>query len=89
MIPAQLAVNIDKAAIRGYIEKRLDEEINDVLWLIDIKKLASLCCMSERYCEQMITSDVRMRAIERRKQRKRWWPYREAMQIVDEITKDW
>ncbi|MGE7667381.1 hypothetical protein ACQKMN_16905 [Ureibacillus composti] len=89
MIPTNVEVTLDKKAIREYIERRIDEEVRETFWLVDMKKLSELLCMSERYVEEMITSDVRMRAIERRKSRKRWWPYRQAMQAVEEITSEW
>lgn len=89
MIPANIEVTLDRRAIRNYIERKLEEEIRETLWLVDMKKLAELLCMSERYVEEMIANDVRMRAIERRKARKRWWPYKQAMQVVEEITSEW
>lgn len=89
MIPANIEVNIDKQAIRQYIEKRLDEEIREILWMIDLDKMAELTCMSKRWLEDVITSDVRMRSIELKKNRKRWWPYRQAFEIINEITSEW
>lgn len=89
MIPANIEVNIDKKAIRQYIEKRLDEEIRVTLWLIDLDKMAALTCMSKRWLEDVITCDVRMRSIEIKKNRKRWWPYRQAFEIINEITSEW
>lgn len=82
-------VNLDKRAIRQYIEKRLEEEVKEALWLIDLEKMAELTSMSPRFLESEIVCDIRMRAIERRKKRKRWWPYQEAFEIIDEITREW
>lgn len=89
MIPANIEVNIDKQAIRQYIEKRLDEEVRETFWLIDLEKLAALTCMSKRFLDESVLSDIRMRAIEIRKNRKRWWPYRQALQVIEEITSEW
>ncbi|QPQ29975.1 hypothetical protein [Lysinibacillus sp. JNUCC 51] len=89
MLPAQIEVNIDKTAVRQYIERRLDEEIRETLWLIDLDKMADLTCMSKRWLEDVITCDMRMRAIEIKKNRKRWWPYRQAFEIISEITNEW
>ncbi|MEQ6050177.1 hypothetical protein U2I53_14100 [Lysinibacillus capsici] len=89
MIPANIEVNFDKQAVRQYIEKRLDEEIRETLWLIDLDKMAALTCMSKRWLEDVITCDTRMRSIEIKKNRKRWWPYRQAFEFINEITSEW
>ncbi|MEB2279265.1 hypothetical protein LAV73_04505 [Lysinibacillus xylanilyticus] len=89
MLPTQIEVNIDKTVVRQYIEKRLDEEIRETLWLIDLDKMADLTCMSRRWLEDVIICDVRMRSIEIKKNRKRWWPYRQAFEIINEITSEW
>ncbi|OKL36226.1 hypothetical protein [Domibacillus mangrovi] len=89
MIPSKVEVPLDKQAVRQYIEKRLDEEIREALWLVDLDKMAELTCMSKRFLESDIVCDVRMRAIEVRKNRKRWWPYQQAFEIVNEITREW
>jgi len=79
MLPANIEVNLDKQAIRQYIEKQLYEEIREVLWWIDLNKMSELTNMSPRFLESEIVSDVRMRTIEVKKNRKRWWPYRQAL----------
>ncbi|EON73833.1 hypothetical protein [Lysinibacillus sphaericus] len=89
MIPANIEVNLDKQAIRQYIEKRLDEEIRNTLWLIDLDKMTELTCMSKRWLEDVIVCDMRMRAIEMKKSRKRWWPYRQAFEVITEIMSEW
>ncbi|KUF32863.1 hypothetical protein [Lysinibacillus sp. F5] len=89
MIPANIELQLDKQAIRQYIENRLDEEVREVLWLIDLEKMAELTTMSRRFLESEVVCDVRMRAIEIKKNRKRWWPYRQAFEIINEITNEW
>ncbi|MGA3675992.1 hypothetical protein [Lysinibacillus agricola] len=89
MLPANIELHLDKAEVRRYIEKRLDEEIRETLWLIDLDKMSDLTCMSKRWLEEVITCDMRMRAIEIKKNRKRWWPYRQAFEIINEITSEW
>lgn len=89
MLPANIEVSLDKRAIRQYIEKRLDEEIQQTLWLVDLEKIAELTCMSKRWLEDEIISDVRMRTIEIKKSRKRWWPYKAAFDVINEITSEW
>ncbi|MEK4023520.1 hypothetical protein [Sporosarcina sp. FSL W7-1283] len=89
MIPARVEIELDKQAIKEYIHKQLDQEIRETLWFVDVDKLCQLTCMSKRYLEQEILSDVRMRAIERRKERKRWYPAKQAQEVIEEITLDW
>ncbi|MFA1739121.1 hypothetical protein [Lysinibacillus fusiformis] len=89
MLPANIEVNLDKKAIRQYIEKQLDEEIREVLWWIDLNKMAELTNMSQRFLERELVCDVRMRAIEVKKNRKRWWPARQAFEVITEITSEW
>lgn len=89
MIPANIEVSLDKQAIRQYLEKRLDEEVREVLWLIDLQKMSELTNMSPRFLESEVVCDVRMRAIEVKKHRKRWWPYQKAFEVVREITSEW
>lgn len=89
MLPANIELQLDKQAIRQYIEKRLDEEVRETLWLVDLEKMAELMCMSRRFLESDIVCDVRMRAIEIKKSRKRWWPARQAFEVISEITSEW
>jgi len=89
MLPANIEINLNRQAIKQYIEKRLEEEIRETLWLIDLDKMSDLTCMSKRWLEDVITCDIRMRSIEIKKNRKRWWPYRQAFEIINEITSEW
>jgi len=45
--------------------------------------------MSKRFLEDEILSDPRMRVIERRKSRKRWWFYKQAVEVIKEIVDEW
>lgn len=86
---ANVQIELNQEEIREYLKKKLDEEIRETLWLVDVEKMVELTCMSKRYLEQEILSDVRMRAIERRKNKKRWYPAKQAFEIIDEITFSW
>lgn len=89
MTIAQVQIEVNHSEIRKYIDQKIDQEIRETLWFVDVDKLCQLTCMSKRYLEQEILSDVRMRAIERRKERKRWYPAKQAEAIIDEITFNW
>ena len=89
MIPANVQVNIDEKVVKEYIQQQLDQQIHETLLLIDLKKMAEITSMSARYLEDQILSDPRMRLIERRKDRKRWWFRKEAMEVIKEILNEW
>ena len=89
MIPAEIEIKIDREVIHEIEERKINEEINEVLWFVDVDKISRLTCMSVRWLEDVILCDVRMRAIERRKARKRFYPAKQAFQIIDEITQNW
>ena len=89
MIPANVQVQIDEKAIKEYIEKQLDQQIHETLLMIDLEKLAIITSMSKRFLEDEILSDPRMRVIERRKSRKRWWFYKQSLEVIKEIVDEW
>lgn len=89
MIPSQIEVNIDKKAIQEHIEKQLNEAIQSQLWLVSVERLVQLTDMSKRWLEDEILCDPRMRAIERKKNRKRWYLAQQAFEVINEITSEW
>lgn len=89
MIPANIEVKLDNKAIQQHIEKKIDEIILNQLWLVDVERLVQLTSMSRRWLEEEILSDPRMRIIERRKNRKRWWLAKAALETIEEITSEW
>ena len=82
-------VQMDKVAIQKHIEKQLDQAIQSKLWFVDAERVADLTCMSVRFLNEEIFTDVRMRAIEKRKNRKRWWPADKALEVISEIMSEW
>ncbi|WP_369354292.1 hypothetical protein [Lysinibacillus capsici] len=89
MIPSQIEVNLNKKAIQEHIEKQLNEAIQSQLWLVDVEKMAQLCCMSKRWIEMEILPDPRMKILERRRNKKRWYPASKALEVINEITSEW
>lgn len=89
MLETKIELQLDKRAIQHHIEKQLNEAIQAQLWMVDVNKLTELTCISKRYLEQEILSDVRFKAIERKKNSKRWYMAREAFAVLDEITGEW
>lgn len=89
MIPTQIELSLDKKAIQRHIEKQLDDAIQSQLWLVSVDKLAQLTDMSKRWLEDEILNDPRMKAIERKKNRKRWYLAQQAFEVISEITSEW
>nr|WP_276577808.1 hypothetical protein [Bacillus thuringiensis] len=89
VIPANVQVNIDEKAIKDYIQQQIDQQLHETLLMVDIEKLVTITSMSKRFLEDEILSDPRMRLIERRRNRKRWWFYKQALEVITEIVNSW
>lgn len=85
----EINVQVDKRAIQQHIEKQLDDCVQSSLWFCDAEKISTLTCMSVRFLNEEIFTDPRMRVIEKRKNRKRWWPAKQALEVISEITNEW
>lgn len=85
----EINVQIDKQAIQRHIEKQLDECIISHLWFVDCKRISELTSMSVRFLEDEVFSDPRMRVIEKRKNRKRLYPAKQAFEVISEILDSW
>lgn len=89
MIPSTVEIQINKEEIQKYLQCQIEKAIQSELWFVDAERLVTLTNMSKRFLEDEIFSDVRMRAIERKKNRKRWWPAKQALEVFEEITSEW
>ncbi|MGE8037941.1 hypothetical protein [Lysinibacillus sp. NPDC093692] len=89
MLETKIELQLDKQAIQRHIEKQLDETIQSQLWFVDVDKMAKLCCMSKRWLEMEILPDPRMKILERRRNRKKWYPASKALEVINEITAEW
>lgn len=89
MFPAKLEVVVDEQLIKDEVKKQVSSIVFNQLWFVDLEKIAELSSMSKRYLEDEVISDVRMKAIEIRKNRKRWWPAEKAFEVIMEITSEW
>lgn len=85
----EINVQIDKKAIQDHINKQLDEAVQSALWYVDTEKLSQLTCMSRRYLEENVLNDPRFRAIEVKKNKKRWYKSELALEVLEEIMRDW
>lgn len=89
MIPTKFEISVDEELVKDEIIRQVDTAIISQLWLVDLEKIAELTCMSKRFLEDEIIKDPRMRVIEIRKTRKRWWVAKQAFEVIQEITNEW
>ncbi|AHN22054.1 hypothetical protein [Lysinibacillus varians] len=89
MIPAKLEVVVDGQLVKDEVKKQVSSIVYNQLWFVDLEKISELTCMSKRWLEDEIVSNVRMKAIEIKKNRKRWWPAEKAFEVISEITESW
>ncbi|WP_289891453.1 hypothetical protein [Virgibacillus pantothenticus] len=87
---ANINIDIDQKEIRDYVNAKLDEALENELFLCDINELAKRTCMSKSFLENEILCDPRMRLLERRKEKgKRFWFYKESLEVIREIMNEW
>lgn len=86
----KLDINLNQKELREYINKKLDENIEQTLFLIDINEMVRRTCMSKSFLENEILCDPRMRLLERRVEKgKRYWFYKEAIEAIRQIMDEW
>ena len=87
---AQIKVDIDQDEVRNYINQKLEESLNETLFVWDIKEMSKWTCMSTSTLENEFLRDPRMRLLERRKEKgKRYWFYEESIRVMREIMNEW
>lgn len=87
---AEVTVNVNQEEIKEYVNKKLDDSIQQVLFTWDIEAMAKRTCMSKSFLENEFLRDPRMKLLERRKEKgKRYWFYEESMRVMKEIMDEW
>jgi len=90
MIPANIKVQIDEKAIQEYIHDQLNKQIHQVILLVDVKKISEILSMSPRFVEDEFLHDPRVRQYEVRKNKKRWFWYKQTIESITKIiNEDW
>lgn len=86
---AKVEVSMNESEIRKYVEQKLDEHVHEALFLVSADTIAERCSMSKRYAEEVLLSDVRFRSIEKRRSRMRFYLWKEAKEVIEEIINEW
>lgn len=89
MIPVKVEVDIDRNAVRDYLNNQLAQEVHDVIVMADLNRLSAVLSMSPRFIEDQFLRDPRVRIHERRKSRKRFWIYKPTIEAIVQIVDEW
>ncbi|MBO1005644.1 hypothetical protein ACFSKI_18995 [Pseudogracilibacillus auburnensis] len=87
---AQIHVDVDQKEVRKYINNKLDEILHETLFTWDVNEMIKQTCMSKSFLEEEFLHDPRMRILERRKEKgKRYWFYKESLEVMKQIMEEW
>jgi hypothetical protein len=86
---ANVNIELDNKSIEQYIQKRIDVQIDESLFLVDVETLSKKCSMSRRFLEEEFLKDPRFKLIEKTKVRKRFYYWEEAKRVIEEIIEEW
>jgi hypothetical protein len=87
---AEINVQVNQTEVKSYINQKLQESLDEVLFTWDIDQMSKRTCMSKSFLENEFLQDPRMKLLERRKEKgKRFWFYEESKQVLREIMDEW
>lgn len=87
---AEINVRVNQTEVKSYINQKLQESLDEVLFTWDIDQMSKRTCMSKSFLENEFLQDPRMKLLERRKEKgKRFWFYEESKQVLREIMDEW
>nr|GGG85095.1 hypothetical protein GCM10011398_33570 [Virgibacillus oceani] len=90
MIPqANVNIELDADSIKKYVQQKIDEQVSENLFLVDVDTLSKKCSMSRRFLEEEFLKDPRFKLIEKSKVRKRFYYWEEAKKVIEEIIEGW
>lgn len=87
--PTRVEISVDEKFIRDEIRRQVDASMVAQLWYCDANKIAELTCLSIRFLEEHVFSDVRMKSIEIKRSRKRLWKADKALEVIEKIFNEW
>lgn len=89
MIASKIEIQIDEKAIQEKFEQKIEDTLAAQIWFCDVERLSLLTGMSKRFLEENILNHPYMKSIERKKSRKRFYKASDALNVIDEITREW
>lgn len=83
-------IEMNKEQIEKYIKEQLEIEQRQLLLFWDVTEMMRQTCMSKSFLENEFLQDPRMKLLERRKEKgKRYWFYKESVEVLHEIMNEW
>ena len=83
-------INVDQREVKKYINEKLDDILQETLFMWDIDQMSKRTCMSKSFLENEFLKDSRMRLLERRKEKgKRYWFYEQSLEVMKQIMDEW
>lgn len=87
---AKINVSINQDEIRKYINEQINQELRQALVFWDINRMSEMTCLSKSFIENEFLNDIRMKRLERRKEKgKRIWPFEESVKALQAIMDEW
>lgn len=84
-------IHLDESLVKEEIKEQVQQILKDTseLWLWDVDMMVKKTCMSQTFIEEEFLSDPRMKRIEIRKSRKRWYPVEATKRVMQIIMNEW
>lgn len=84
-------IKLDESVVREEIRNQIADilKTTDEMWLWDVETMIKQTSMGKTFIEEEFLSDPRMKLIEIKKSRKRWYPVNAAKRIMTEIMDEW
>lgn len=86
---AKVNIELDAESIKEYIQQKIDEQVSESLFIVDVETLSKKCSMSRRFMEDEFLKDPRFKLIEKSKSRKRFYYWEKAKKVIEEIIEEW
>ncbi|MCC2439738.1 hypothetical protein [Bacillus paranthracis] len=87
---ATVDVSLNQNEIRKYIYEQINQELRYALVFWDINRMSEMTCLSKSFLENEFLNDIRMKRLERRKEKgKRIWPFEESVKVIKAIMDEW
>ncbi|MBC6300331.1 hypothetical protein [Listeria booriae] len=86
----KIDILIDDVQIKEELQKKLDNQWSEMLFLWDIEEMEKRMCMGRTKLNEWFLKDPRMERHMRRKSNgKKWWFYKESIETMKEIMDEW
>lgn len=85
---ADVNVNINEHEVKKMVNEKIDDMVREYLIMIDVPTLAKKMSCSARFLEEELLHDPRIKALERKKIRKRLYFVDELLPVLKEVINE-